>query len=417
MKIDRLRLLGGFGTNKIMQGELSRLTRRALSGERSRELLERPPLKVGPGGLSYPYAHDLASVAVTYHRTSARVLWDVAQSAERRLEPLYEELYEDFTRDERPWLTSGGRLSVLAFDTRSVEAGERQVVGVVKNAVLDAARARGHEWRVDADSPDLVLHARSVPLAEEEAASGGAPGTLTVSLDLAGRPMHQRGYRLSHGEAPLREDLAAALVMLARHDAKQEVLVDPMAGSGTLLIEAALLAQARSIWPEGTTPLGARLPGLAAELALRPASLFGDTAPRLFGAELDGPTADHLESNAARAGVWDAIQLHRGDFRAWDVAALSSGGPGLVLSNPPYGERLDVPRDELRQLYADLGAFCRQLGRQNPGWRAAFVIGDVKESDRGSSVGLFLRAFGGRPRIEKPLSNGPLRAKFLLYDL
>lgn len=416
MKLDHLRLLGAFGSNRIMAGELSRLAKRALPGERSRELLARPPRKVGPGGLVYPYADDLAAVAVTYHRTSARVLWDVCLSSATRLEPLYDELLADFQAEQRPWFLRGGRLSVLAFGTQSVEAGERQVVGVVKNALLDAARARGIDWQVDPDSPDVILHARSVPTGESE----GAKAELTVSIDLAGRPMHQRGYRLAHGDAPLREDLAASLVLLARHDARRQVLVDPLAGSGTILIEAALLACAQSLWPSGQRPLGARLPGLAEALSGLPEALFADTRAALFAAELDPVTAGHLQDNAVRAGVREQISLFQGDFRQWDLGSalsVSRGEPGLLLTNPPYGVRMGGSEQELGRLYRDLASFCRSLPGAGAGWTLAFIVGEAEDPERESSVALFLRSVGGKPRIRKPLANGPLRAQFLLYDL
>jgi 23S rRNA G2445 N2-methylase RlmL len=424
MKLDHLRLLGAFGTNKIMAGELSRLCKRALDGERSRELLAVPPRKVGPGGIVYPYAHDLAAVAVTYHRTSARVLWDVALSGASRLEPLYAELYEDFLTDERPWFTRGGKLSVLAFGTQSVEAGDRQVVGVVKNAVIDAGRARGIDWEVDADEPDVILHVRAVPTGDSE--ESAAKTELTVSLDLAGRPMHQRGYRLAHGDAPLREDLAAALVLLARHSAKEQSLVDPMAGSGTILLEAGLLASAASIWQTGEQPIGARLPGLGEALSALPPALFPDTAAELYGAEIDPMTAGHLQDNAVRAGLRERITLHSGDFRDWDLGKRLAGRPpGLILTNPPYGARMGGSPTELGRLYKDLATFCRSLPGGGAGWTAAFLVGDASEeerakqgdSNRESSVALFIRSVGGKPRIKKPLSNGPLRGQFLLYDL
>jgi 23S rRNA G2445 N2-methylase RlmL len=416
VRIDHLRLLGAFGSNKIMAGELSRLTKRALSGERSRELLATPPRKVGPGGVVYPYAHDLAAVAATFHRTSARVLWDVCISSAYRLEPLYAELYEDFSSEDRPWFSQGGTFSVLAFGTQSVEAGDRQVVGVVKNALIDAGRARGFDWQVDAENPDVVLHVRAVPTGDP--GEGADRTELTVSIDLAGRPMHQRGYRLAHGEAPLREDLAASLVLLARHDAKRQVLLDPLAGSGTILIEAAHLACARSVWEPGKKPLGARLPGLGEALDLLPPALFADTTAELFGAEIDPVTAGHLEDNAQRAGVREQIGLHQGDFRAWDIGKqLANREPGLILTNPPYGARLGGTEQELGRLYKDLASFCLSLPGRGAGWTAAFLVGESGEENRESSVALFLRSVGGKPRIRKPLSNGPLRAQFLLYDL
>src|SRR5690606_11502733 len=164
----------------------------AFSQERSKQVLETPPKKIGPGGLAYPFAADLAAIAVMYHRTSARVLWGLYQSAQTRLEPLYDELVEAVAADDRGLLRDGASFSVLAFHPDSVEAGERQVVGVVKNALVDGAAQRGLHLRVDAERPDLIFHVRSTKDDQEQ-------GSLIVSLDLAGRPMHERGYRTQSG--------------------------------------------------------------------------------------------------------------------------------------------------------------------------------------------------------------------------
>ena len=423
MKIDRLRLLGLGGSNKIMQGELSRLAKRALGPDVSRALLAQPPQKLGPGGLGYPFSAELASVAVCYHRTSARVLWDLYASPANRLEPLYEELYQDILAETRPWLRDGLKFSVLAFGTSSVAAGDRQVVGVVKNALMKAASERGMRLRLEPHQPQLLLHARSTPIAQASRAGRDSsrpaePGSLVVSLDLAGRPMHQRGYRGSTGIAPIREDLASNLVMLARHDPRRQVVIDPLAGSGTLLIEAALLAAARPLWMSGRRPLAVQIGGVSEQVAARRGPLFGDTRPALYAAERDAQAFTSLKTNAETAGVQHQLSAFAGDFRDWPLhgellRGKGAAEPGLILSNPPYGSRLELSERELGSLYQDLGAWCRQFS----GYRAGFLVGDAKEGSREPSVSLFLRKFGGKPRLRKPMANGPLRAQFLLYQL
>lgn len=394
-----------------MAGELSRLARRAFSQERSRELLEVPPRKQGPGGLVYPFVPDLAALAVTYHRTSARVLWDLAWSAETRLEPLYEDLLSVFASDDREWMIPGAGFSVQAFRVNGVEAGERQVVGVVKNALIEGAARRGIKLRLEPERPELVFHVRD---AEDET---GRPMTL-VSLDLAGRPMHQRGYRTRAGDAPLREDLAANLVMLSRFDGRSEVFIDPLAGSGTLAVEAALMAAGKPVWMSGRTPDAHRLPSFQQHLAQFKKPLFGDTAPRIFAGEIDSEVYGSLDRSLATAGTSPQTSTFLGDFREWDLARqLEPGTKGLILTNPPYGARLGGDIRELARLYRDLGNWCSEFR----GFRAGFIVGEP-ESDREqregpSIVHLFIEKFGGSPRVKKPISNGPLRAQFLLYDL
>lgn len=391
MIVDNLRIVGTPLTNKVMAGELSRLGVRAL-GRRPPE-----PRKAGNGTLVYPYDPDLACVAATYLRTATRALRDVYVSQARRLEPLYEELLRDVVGDERGWLRDGDAISIEAGNVGPYAAGPRQIVGTVKNAILDGMQRRRARVRVDPDRPDVRLHAR---LDDDE--------SLVVSLDLyAGRDrgsMSQRGWRVEHGPAPMREHLAAVLLMLARFDARTDVLVDPMCGAGTIPIEAALMARG--------APLGARLPACAQrDPHGKPFghALFADASPVIIGNDLDLEVLVAAKGNAGRAGVTGQIVWRRGDLMSItpeevaDIAAerATSARSGLILANPPYGERLDDA--DLRLLYGELGDMCQRFR----GWRAGFLVANED----------FERAFGRRATIKKPLSNGNLRGHFYLYEL
>jgi 23S rRNA G2445 N2-methylase RlmL len=409
--VDRIRLLGTFGSNKLMAGEVSRLIRRAFEREESERILAVPPKKVGSVGISLPFEPTTAALLSSYHRTSARVLWDLFESAEERLEPLYEELFLAISRDERDFLFQGAKITILPFDPFSVQAGERQVVGAVKNAILDGARSRGLVVSVDADAPDLTFHVRS-----HETESGPV---MTLSLDLAGRPMHQRGYRTKSGEAPLREDVAALLVLFARHFPKTEAVFDPMAGSGTILVEATELAQARPLWTSGRSAQFASHPIYKGAYDGISGPLFGDTRPPLFGVERDPDSFALLERTLTTAGARRDARLINSDFR--DVSpdriqdeAAADGYPSvLLISNPPYGSRLKESRRDLGRLYRDLGEYFHSFKSA----RAVFIIGEDPEDQSDGSVELFLRSFGTKPRIKKPMKNGPMRALFLSYEL
>lgn len=406
MFVDYLRLVGPGGSNKVMAGELSRLARRALAGEVSRELLRTPPKKVAAGSLRYPFDPRLAGVAGYYHRTSTRVLWDLYESSEVRLEPLFDEFFQDVCAERRSWLKTGARISIHAFGLGHLEAGERQAVGVAKNALIEGAQSQGIELILDPDHADLVFNLRA--LRDQEGNS-----RVVLSLDLAGRPMHERGYRIAAGIAPIREDLAAQLVMLLRYDARKEHLIDPMAGSGTLGIEAALMAAGRPLWMSGRVPTLASIPEIAETLSARPPALFDDTEASISLAEVDNETYQLQDRALTTAGV-NGVDRHNGDFRDFRVQDfLNAEGekkPKVVLCNPPYGARLDHEWEELEILYRDLGSFCRAVGVR----RAGFIVGEGDE--RASNLRLFERAFGGRPRIKKAMHNGPIRAQFLLYD-
>lgn len=390
--VHHLRLVGSAGTNRVMAGELSRLAARASLAQRL-----VPPRKEGTGSLVYPFDPELAGLAVHYHRTCHRVLWDLFQSSAQRLEGLYRDLRRAMEDEARPWLVSELGISVQAHGVRDFAAGERQIVGTVKNALIDGAASQGKRLWVDPDAPDLHLSARL------------HDGVLTVALDLAGRPMNQRGYRVAGGAAPLREDLAAVLVMLARHDSRRETLLDPMAGSGTLAIEAAGLGQARPGWIAPRRPAYVAVPALDQWIVAPKQPLFADTKPGVIANEIDDDAFALCRQHVLRAGVDDLVHCRRGDFRDLGpdaVAALCEARGmdprrGLILSNPPYGERLAPAA--LGDLYRRLGVWCRRFR----GWRAAFLVANRD----------FEGAFGGRPRIRKPLRNGPLRGYFLLYDL
>lgn len=380
------------GTNKVMAGELSRL-----AGRYSLPHKLATPRKDGLGALLYPFDPQVAVLAVRYHRTSIRVLWDLYESRATRLEPLYEDLLDQVRRDTRGWFAPGLGVSVDARRVDAFAAGERQIVGTVKNAILDGAAARGVKLHVAPEEPDLLMDVR---LRE---------GVLTISVDLAGRAMHMRGYRRAGGTAPLKENLAAVLVMLGRHHAQTEPLVDPMCGSGTIAIEAAAMGIGKPVWVPPRVPSCERLSVFKPACEQQVLPLFPNTRPLVFANEIDEATAGSCRDHVRRAGVQDYVQCMRGDFRGLDPTRIAarcrehgvSAAQGLILGNPPYGERLSPP--ELRELYRDLGRWCRQFR----GWRAAFLVANPE----------FEPAFGGRARIKKPLTNARLRSTFLMYDL
>jgi len=388
MILDQLRLVGSAQTNKVMIAETIRVSTRALG--------KRPPdpKKEGTGSLVYPFDPALAAAAVVYLRTPTRVVWDLFRVSASRLEPLFAELVDDITRDTRAWAPKRAAISVEARRVGDFAAGERQIVGTVKNALIEGAAARGIELRVDPDRPDLLFVARL-----DDA------GALVVSLDLGGGSLSQRGWRIDGGVAPLREHLAAVLLMLARFDPRVDVLVDPMCGSGTIPIEAALMARGA---PRVITSPAPALDAVWPE----PKALFADAAPVLVGNDLDLDALVHARKNSARAGT-ETIVWRRGDFRGLTPGELHAiaeekgraAGKGLVLSNPPYGERLDTV--DLRLLYGELADWVRGLGA---GWRAGFIV------DNPDFEPTFERAFRSRARIKKPLANGPLRSYFYLYE-
>jgi putative N6-adenine-specific DNA methylase len=190
-----------------------------------------------------------------------------------------------------------------------------------------------------------------------------------VSLDSSGALLHRRGYRLEGGKAPLRETLAAALLLASGWDPATP-LIDPFCGSGTIPVEAAL--KARGIPPglerefafERWLKRGER--GWEALRAEARAAIVPRAPAPILGSDRDAGAIDAARRNAERAGVADDIEFRQ--------LALSSVDPparvGALVSNPPYGRRIGETR-ELRDLYARLGQVARE---RLPGWQIALLV-------------------------------------------
>ncbi|MCC8456180.1 bifunctional 23S rRNA (guanine(2069)-N(7))-methyltransferase RlmK/23S rRNA (guanine(2445)-N(2))-methyltransferase RlmL [Photorhabdus aegyptia] len=230
----------------------------------------------------------------------------------------------------------------------------------VKDAIVDSfIRKLDQRPNVAKQQPDIRIN---VFLNKERA---------SVALDLSGDGLHIRGYRDLAGQAPLKENLAAAIILRSGWKIGTP-MVDPMCGSGTLLIEAAMMAADRApglhrnhwgfiawlqhdeeIWREVTT-----------EAQIRFRKGLQETASRFVGSDIDRRVLDMARSNARRAGVAQLITFQQGDASRLENP-LSEGPAGTVLSNPPYGERLESEP----ALVALHSLFGRIMKSRFPGWR------------------------------------------------
>ncbi|MEA2692326.1 MAG: rRNA (guanine2445-N2)-methyltransferase [Acidobacteriota bacterium] len=258
----------------------------------------------------------------------------------------------------------------------------------VKDGLVDGQRERyGRRADVDRQDPDLHLRLR---LHATEA---------ILLLDTSGEPLDRRGYREVSAAAPVREQLAAACVLASGWDGTGPV-VDPLCGSGTLLIEAAWFALGLAPGSLRLSWAFERLPGFDAaafeRLRREPLPAPGPGV-RLYGNDLSPAALRAARTNLDGAGLAGRATLIRGDFRE---LAPPAEGPGLVLANPPYGERVREEEDQWRAL-GDL------LKQRFKGWRAAILAGG---QSRGKGIGL-------RPRRRIPVWNGPIEARILLFDL
>ncbi|MHB1058916.1 MAG: bifunctional 23S rRNA (guanine(2069)-N(7))-methyltransferase RlmK/23S rRNA (guanine(2445)-N(2))-methyltransferase RlmL [Rhodanobacter sp.] len=313
---------------------------------------------------------------------------------------------------------------LAAHATFAVDAGtamskltHSQFIGLrTKDAVVDQFRQRdGSRPGIDTDEPDIRINLR---LRRDRA---------TLSLDLAGSPLHRRGWREVQGEAPLKENLAAAMLLRARWPevyAAGGALLDPMCGSGTLLIEGALMAAdvAPGLRREYFGFLGwqqhdiALWRGLLDEARQRAETGLRGLRSVFFGSDADPRMVQTAKRNAQEAGVAGFFTLDRQDVA--HAAPPSGVDYGLAITNPPYGERLG-DRAEMPKLYRALGDTLRH---RFGGWRAAVLAGDVElgramqlHADKryalyNGALETVLLTFDLKPREEKPRELKPLSA-------
>ena len=267
----------------------------------------------------------------------------------------------------------------------------------VKDAIVDYFERQGKARpNVDKDYPDVRIH---VYLNKEE---------LVVSLDLSGEALHLRGYREDTGQAPLRETLAAAIVLRSGWT-KGTPLVDPMCGSGTLLIEAAQMeAQIApqlhrlhwgfDCWKGHNQDAWDKV---KAEAAQQAETYFNQNPkPHFYGFDLDHRVLKKAQKNAQNAGVAHLIQWKQGD-----VAALKNPSPdevGTVICNPPYGERISTPN--LLGTYKMIGERLKHQFVGNDAWILSY------REECFEQIGL-------KPSIKIPVFNGSLECEFRKYAL
>jgi len=276
----------------------------------------------------------------------------------------------------------------------------------IKDAVADRFRERGGvRPDVDTQRPDVRVFAH---LGAEQ---------LTLYVDTSGEPLFKRGWRADKGDAPLKETLAAAMLAASGWDATVP-LYDPCCGSGTIAIEAAQIAC--GIAPGLLRRFGfERLAGhdaaaWAAIKAQAQAARHAPTAP-VFGSDVAHRMVDFAQRNAERAGVAAALQLRGGDALQ---RMPPSDNPGVLLLNPPYGERIEAAgvagrgrggREQAQM--AQAGDFFAQLAshwkRHYAGWTAWVLSPDAKLPTR-------MRLKESR-RI--PMWNGPIECRLFRFDM
>jgi putative N6-adenine-specific DNA methylase len=262
-----------------------------------------------------------------------------------------------------------------------------------KDAIVDQLRdENGNRPSVDTENPDLYI---DLHISDDKA---------TVSLDSSGLPLNQRGYRKSAGDAPLNEVLAAGMIMLSNWNG-QSNFIDPMCGSGTLLIEAAMIASntapnilrkefAFMRWANFDKKLWSQI-----IINAKSSQRFPDKKEiKIIGSDLSMGMLEIAQRNISGAGLSNIISLRNKQFNQF----LAPSGQGILVFNPPYGERLKVK--QIEDLYASIGNSLKNNWKNYEAWILS------SNYDAFKHVGL-------KPHKKIKLFNGSLECRFTSFPI
>ena len=318
-------------------------------------------------------------------RSADRVLVKLGAFEARTFDDLFEGVralpWED-------WIPANGRFPVLGKGIKSQLGSYRAIQSIAKKAVVERLRQAHHVETLPETGPEYVIR---VSIYKDR---------VLAALDATGPGLHKRGYRQQTGVAPLRETLAAALVQLSFWR-PHRLLIDPMCGSGTIPIEAAMMG--RNIAPGLHRAFAAEtwpvIPASAWYLAREEAraAIRKDAHLRILGYDIDPAMIAMARANARRAGVEDAIHFEQKDIRDLWIDQQY----GILISNFPYGVKLSDYR-ELNDIYI---AF-NKIFRKKRGW-SIYVL----TADR-----MFPRYFKrGRPDRTRKLFNANIQVTYYQY--
>jgi len=341
-----------------------------------------------PGGVAFAGDWSTCYRANLWSRLASRVLWRLGDFGYATESDVYDATRQvDWARLFAVERTIRVNVSAQKSPLKSLDFATLRI----KDAVCDRFRdATGSRPSVERATPDVRVHAFL------EAARG------TFYLDTSGEPLFKRGWRTSAGEAPLRENLAAGIVMLSGWK-PEEPLLDPMCGGATLLVEAAAMARGRA--PGASRHFGfEKLKDFSPSLweRVKRDSLKPRDPPRalqIFGSDSDPRVLGDARRNVAAAGVDRWVKLERAD-----VLERTAPAPGgVMIANPPYGERIGS-REELAAFYPKLGS---ALKRGFAGWRCHFFTADLR-------LPKLIRL---EPARRVPLYNGALECRLYEFDI
>lgn len=378
-----------------------------LAFELAEDVVAARDIREVAGGVEFKGTLETAYRACLWSRVASRVLMPLRTFSAPTVEKLYGGVKAIRWSDH---LTAANTLAVDFSSTRSAITHTHYGALKVKDAIVDQFRStQGARPSIKVDQPDVRVN---VYLNDNQA---------TVSLDLSGESLHRRGYREDGAYAPLKENLAAAILSHAdwpRIASHGGALLDPMCGSGTLLLEGAWIAtrtapglmrpyfgflgwrgHAPEVWA-GVVNEARKLSQL--DPARRPASAFSP----IVGYDEDAHAVKVALSNRERAGLRNRVHFEKRSLAACQPVAgrVPDGASlGLVVVNPPYGERIGEV-DELRGLYRQIGDVFKQRFK---GWDGYVFTGSPE----------LAKCIGLRASRRIVLWNGPIECRLLKFEL
>ena len=345
-------------------------------------------IRAVPGGVGFEGDLAVCYGANLHSRIATRVLLRVGQAAYRKEQDVYDAAYEVAWQR---WFTAERSIRVDVTAIRSPLKSLDFITLRIKDAACDRFRAEcGRRPSVDTRAADVRI------------AAFLDAHHVTLYLDTSGEPLYKRGYRSERGEAPLKENLAAGILALTGWNTG-EPLFDPMCGSGTFVIEAAMMAL--RIAPGAGRSFGfERLLACDSKLwrSLRDAAAAVQEQPRalpVFGSDISGRELRYAHENLKAAGLDDAVELRKSDVLEVPPPAQY----GVMVVNPPYGVRLGEEQ-AMADFYPRLG---NALKTRFAGWRCCIFSADTELPRR-----IRLKA-----TKRTPLFNGPLECRLYEYRL
>ena len=343
-------------------------------------------VQIGRRMVSFSGDKELMYRANFQLHTAIKILKPIRRFKAKSADDVYEEILKtDWTQ----YLDDDKTFAVDAVVFSEEFRHSKFVSYKVKDAIVDQFREKtGKRLNISVANPDLRLN---IHIAEDQC---------TLSLDSSGESLHRRGYRQESVEAPLNEVLAAGMIMLTGWQGDTD-LIDPMCGSGTLLIEAALIAKNMA-------------PGLfRKEYAFEKWSdfdadlfdeIYNDESQEreykfhIYGYDIDMKAVNTARQNVKAAGLTDCITIEQRDFKDFTQPSRKS----IIVTNPPYGERISTP--DLLGTYRMIGERLKHQFTGNDAWILSY------REECFDQIGL-------KPSIKIPLYNGSLECEFRKYQM